>query len=389
MAKRIAWDYIKDYGGPLQPKGAKPNESELRIDLLSTSGTAARIFLAGADNPDSLRGIYLDGAVIDESPLIPSYISTQILLPALSDRGGWLVHAGTPRGKNHFYDTYQNSRKDPAWYSLFLPASQSGIIPEEELTQLRQQMGDDEYMQEMECSFSALSKGQILFREITTARQEGRIGPHIEPASPRLSPVIATSDIGFRDTAAFWLWQIVPGGFRLISYISHTGLDAQDWIDLLSKLPLPPSTVYLPHDARARTFATKNSAQEQFITCKKFKVHIIPKTSILDRINAARTILPFCEFVEPATTPGISALEDWQYEYNPETELYSQNPDKTWGIHGSDSFSYGAQVLAYHIDEARSMRARKSRPPEVQGAHHIFTLDDLHKQEEPRRDYAF
>ena len=58
QSKRIAWDYLVNYTRPL---GAKVNIAELRVDFMGR-----RISLYGADNPDSLRGIYLDGAVIDE-----------------------------------------------------------------------------------------------------------------------------------------------------------------------------------------------------------------------------------------------------------------------------------------------------------------------------------
>lgn len=394
MAKRIAWDYVKDYGAPLQPKGSRPNESELRIDLYSVGGSTARVFLAGADNPDSLRGIYLDGAVVDESALIPPYITSQILLPALSDRKGWLVHAGTPKGKNHFYDTYQRAVIDPSWFTMFLPASKSGIIDDEELANLKKQMGPDEYEQELECSFSATSKGQILFKDVTAARNEGRIHESLKPLSAPLSPVIATADIGFSDTAAFWLWQITPGGFRLIGYIAHSGLEAQDWIDLLLKLPIPPSTVYLPHDAKARTFATRHSAHEQFIRVKDFITHVIPKTSILDRVNAARAIMPFCEFAEGemGVKQGVNALEEWQYEWNPDTQVYSLNPLHNWASHGSDAFSYGAQVLSYHVKEAQRMRAKLGvvkKVGEPQGANYAFNLEQLHDNISPRNDYAY
>ena len=389
QAKRIAWDYIKDYGAPLMPKGSKPNESELKVEILSTSGTPARIFLAGADNPDSLRGIYLDGVVVDESPLIPPWVTTQILMPALSDRGGWLVHAGTPKGKNHFYKTYLAALADPKnWFTMLLKASESGIIPPEELALLKASMPADEYEQEYECSFTATSKGQILFKDIMAARAENRIGPHIQPLPLRYSLVIAVFDIGFSDTAACWLWQLTPTGFRLIRYIAHTGLEAQDWIDVLLDLPFVPSTVYLPHDGKARTFATKNSAHEQFIRArnklgrKPWNCHIVPRSAIHDRINAARAILPYCEFceAEPGVAAGLEALQEWTFEWNEDLQVFSDAPKHDWASHGSDAFSYAAQVLGYHIAEAKKMqeKQRTAASPLLTTANYQFHLEQLH-----------
>lgn len=390
QAKRIAWDYIKDYGGPLQPKGTRPNESELKIEIMSTSGTPARVFLAGADNPDSLRGIYLDGCVIDESALIAPHVTTQIIMPALSDRLGWLVHAGTPKGKNHFYETYQKALKDPKeWFTMMLRASESGIIPPEELARLRANMPPDEYEQEYECSFTATSKGAILFKDIVTARNEKRIGPEIVPLPAKYSVTIAVFDIGFHDTAACWLWQITPHGFRLIRYIEHVGLEAQDWIDILLKLPLIPSTVYLPHDGKTRTFSTRHSAQEQFLRAKKkdgtkaWACHIVPRSAIHDRINAARAVMPFCEFCEgePGMVEGIHALEEWTFEWNIDLQIFSQTPKHDWACHGSDAFSYGAQVLGYHIAQAAKVREQQKRSasPLLSRATHTFHLEQLHE----------
>lgn len=393
QAKRIAWDYLKDYGGPLQAKGTKPNESELKIEIMSSSGTPARIFLAGADNPDSLRGIYLDGCVQDEDALIAPNVHTQIILPALSDRQGWLVKAGTPKGKNHFYKTYEYARAHPdEWFTMFLPASISGIIPPEELATLRRNMPADEYEQEYECSFTALTKGQILFKEVMAARNESRVGSHISPLPTRYALVIAVFDIGFADTAVCWLWQLTPSGFRLIRCIMHTGMEAQDWIDILLKLPQPPKTVYLPHDAKARTFATKNSAQAQFMACRQFNTHIVPRSSIHDRINAARAIMPFCEFCEgepgvgkPDTGQehsGLEGLQEWQYEWNEELQVYSQNPLHNWASHIGDSFSYGAQVLGYHVAEAAKIREQRRNMANsglLTPANYAFNLEQLHE----------
>ena len=60
QAKQVAWDYLKDFC--LRVPGATANEAELRIDLPNE----ARIQVFGADNYDALRGIYLDGVILDE-----------------------------------------------------------------------------------------------------------------------------------------------------------------------------------------------------------------------------------------------------------------------------------------------------------------------------------
>ena len=59
QAKATAWDYCQFYSRPIPH--VEVNQAELRIDY--PNGGQSRIY--GADNPDSLRGLYLDRAVLD------------------------------------------------------------------------------------------------------------------------------------------------------------------------------------------------------------------------------------------------------------------------------------------------------------------------------------
>jgi len=97
QAKSIAWDYLKEYSRPIP--GIKINESELRIDYPN----GARIQLYGCDSPDALRGIYLDGAILDEYAQMPRNLFGEVIRPALSDRTGWAIFIGTPKGHNAFH----------------------------------------------------------------------------------------------------------------------------------------------------------------------------------------------------------------------------------------------------------------------------------------------
>jgi phage terminase large subunit len=65
----------------------KYNETELRADFFNGS----RIQLLSSENPDSIRGIYLDGAVIDEASQVSRELVDEVIRPALSDRKGWII----------------------------------------------------------------------------------------------------------------------------------------------------------------------------------------------------------------------------------------------------------------------------------------------------------
>ena len=97
QAKSIAWDYLLRYSQPLY---RKHNQSELWVELVNGS----RIRLFGADNPDALRGMYLDGVILDEYADMKPSVWGSVLRPLLSDRAGWAVFIGTPKGHNAFYD---------------------------------------------------------------------------------------------------------------------------------------------------------------------------------------------------------------------------------------------------------------------------------------------
>ncbi|HEY6021428.1 MAG TPA: hypothetical protein VIY48_16435, partial [Candidatus Paceibacterota bacterium] len=87
QTKSVAWDYLTRAAGPLFEYGAKANQSELRIDY--PNGSQVRLF--GADNYDALRGLRLDGVVLDEFADIDPRAWTEVIRPALSDRRGFAV----------------------------------------------------------------------------------------------------------------------------------------------------------------------------------------------------------------------------------------------------------------------------------------------------------
>ena len=137
QAKDIAWTYLKEFTRDIP--GMKYYESDLRADF----PTGARIKLFGAENPDRMRGIYVDVAVIDEYASMSPTIWTDVLRPALSDRQGKAIFLGTPKGQDSFYDLWTYALAHPEeWFALMLKASDTGILSPKELLDSYSLMGE-------------------------------------------------------------------------------------------------------------------------------------------------------------------------------------------------------------------------------------------------------
>ena len=161
QAKMIAWDYLKRYTAPIP--GITVNETELWVKLPN----GARLWVAGADNPDALRGTYADGVVLDEYAQIKPDVFSEIIRPMLLSREGWVVFMGTPKGQNAFYELFnyaqRNSKTEPAtWWAGLFRADESGVISSQELERIRQETPPNIFRQEYLCDFSASAENVLI-----------------------------------------------------------------------------------------------------------------------------------------------------------------------------------------------------------------------------------
>lgn len=164
QAKAVAWDYLKHYTAPVA--NVKINESELSVTVPSASGSA-RIRIFGADNPDALRGLYFDGVVLDEVAQMKTEVWEEIIQPALSDRKGFAVFIGTPKGINLFssiwhHATAEQAAGNPEWGALRYPCTETGALDADEIERLRQELSDNKFRQEMLCDFTASSDDVLI-----------------------------------------------------------------------------------------------------------------------------------------------------------------------------------------------------------------------------------
>ena len=164
QAKVVAWDYLKHYSAPLP--GRTVNESELCITVPSNGG-GSRVRIFGADNPDALRGLYFDGVILDEVAQMKSDVWEEVIRPALSDRSGWALFIGTPKGINLFSEMYYRALRLQAegnaeWAALCFPVTETNVIPEKEVTKVRREQSDNKFRQEYLCDFTASTDDTLI-----------------------------------------------------------------------------------------------------------------------------------------------------------------------------------------------------------------------------------
>lgn len=346
QSKRIAWDYLLEYTRPL---GGKANIAELRVDFMGR-----RISLYGADNPDSLRGIYLDGCVLDEIGNINPTLFTEIVRPALSDRLGYCVAMGTPKGQNHFKDLRDRGQKHDGWELLEFKASDTKLVNADELKSAYKEMGEDKYSQEFECSFSAPVEGSYYSSIINGLEEKGRM---VNIDVDGLARTYTGWDLGMSDSTSIWVAQLVNKEVRLVDFVENHGVGLDYYVNWLKENDWMHATHILPHDVVVRELGTGKSRKEM-LEDAGLAITVADKLTIMDGIQAARRLLPRCWF-DPKVKDGLDALKNYRRVYDEKRSVFHDRPLHDWASHASDAFRY----LAVGLDE--SPMEAWSKPLEV------------------------
>jgi hypothetical protein len=370
QAKKVAWQYLKDLTKPLWAK--PPNESELKIVIHNgRPGDHSTIYCGGADNPDSLRGLYLDAVVLDEVGQMRPSTWYSVVRPALSDRQGSAIWAGTPAGKNFFWQLREEARLNPGTHLLLeLPASKTGILPEEELRDAKAQMTEETYAIEYEVSFDAAVPGAYYAKQVGEAYEAGRVGDCPRDADFAVDLV---ADLGFTDSCSWWGWQTTPDGYRVVEFYESDGQAIGHYIEWVKSRPYKVGTVWLPHDAKAKSLQTGKSIIEQFLAAG-ITPRLVPELSLQDGIEAARIVLPKCWFDEKATYDGIEHLRGYMREWDEKTQTFRNRPKHDQHSHAADAFRYLA--LAARPISGKLSRGDATIAPRG-GQTYRFCLEDV------------
>lgn len=365
QARSIAWDYIKEFTRDI------PDMKYYETDLRCEFPNGARIQLTGAENFEVIRGNYIDGCVMDEFGNMNPLAWREVIRPAMSDRmidgkpSGWVIILGTPNGKNHFFDIYREAQSKDSWLARTYAVSETKLIPEGELEDARSTMGEEEYLQEFECSWQAAVRGSYYGTEVSRVFKDGRV---LNIPLARQLPVDISFDLGMDDATSLWFSQSVGNELRLIRYHEWTNTPL---LDILDELRRPPFDQYrygecwLPHDAEVRSMNDGITRTETIEASNMFQeVTVTTRIPVADGINAVRQLLPRCYFDKNNAMGGLDCLDNYSKKYDPKTGVYKDTPNHNKFSNGADSFRYMA--INYHpslgdIQERATVRCYKSR----------------------------
>lgn len=352
QAKDIAWQYLKEYA--LVVPGAQAHESELRVDFPN----GGRVRLYGAENYDRLRGLYLDGVVLDEPADMDPRVFPEVVRPALSDRKGFGAWIGTPKGHNHFHDVWRQSTGDPDWFSLSLKASETGILSQPELNDARRSMTADQFEQEYECSFEAAILGAYYGTLMREAEEAGRIG---RVPYDRHVRVHTAWDLGVEDATAIWFIQRCGLELHVVDYYEASGVGLDHYVDVLRQRReehrFQWGSHFLPHDIQARELSTGKSRLETLGSLGLDSIEVVPIHHVQDGINATRRILERCWFDAERCERGIEALKQYRTEYDEKRKVFRPKPLHDWTSHAADAL----RIFAAQHDDAPTIRNDRYR----------------------------
>jgi phage terminase large subunit len=314
--------------------GTQVRRSEMAIRLPNGGTWQA----GGADNPDSWRGGHADEIIVDEFDDTPQSMVPLVLEPMLADRNGSLVRSGTPKGRGVLQAAYDKARLLPGYSRYLLDYKMTGALSDEVIERLKLEMSDEEFNQEMCCSFASPNSGSYYGKLMDDCEREGRITS--VPHDPALK-VWTSWDIGIDDSTAIWFAQITRGGeWHLVDYLEDSGAGFDHYARLLSQRQYVFEKHILPHDAKARELGSGRSRIETLHSLGVRPTRVLEQSGVADGINAVRMALPRCWFDAEKCAKGIKALRSYHREWNEGAQAWKASPVHDHASHGSDSFRY-------------------------------------------------
>lgn len=332
QTKDLIWGYLKHYTGPIP--GVLISEGDLQVTL--PNGATITLY-GGAAAFERMRGLYFDGIVLDEFPLLNPTVLSTVVRPCLADYRGWCIVSGTSNGDDHFHELKKRAEKDPdnAWDIFVIPVNTTDALHPDEVKEMTKDMSPEEYAREMLCSFDAPIEGAYYGDKINELQMLGRITgvPH-DPSAQ----VFTWWDLGIHDATSIWFIQRVGREIHAIDHLKEVGKGLDYYAKVLREKPYVYALHVLPHDIKARELGTGRSRFEVLSELLDADIFVCPVHRVDDGINAVRSVLPMMWFDKDKTADGLSSLKNY-------SRGKTGNPLHNWASHDADSFRTGCFAI--------------------------------------------
>jgi phage terminase large subunit len=397
QARKVIWDGMTNDGHRFIDNAFPPgfivrrNATEMLLELANGS-----IFqLVGSDNYDSLVGSNPVGVTFSEFALSKP-AAWNYIRPILAMNGGWAVFNTTPRGRNHAFDLWETANKpESGWFTQKVSVYDSNLrypsarepgkllTPDEMMDEERRNGMPDPFIRsEYLCDWNAAMVGSVWGDLLEELAERG--GEQLWDYER--DGVFTAWDLGQADATAIWFFRVRDAGIEFIDHYEARGQPLSHYADLIDSKGYRYVKHWLPHDAVARTLASRVSVLDQLgARFGRSKVAICPRLALLDGIQAARWLLQQDEtrFHRERCKAGLDAIRQYHYEYDDDTKMYGVKPEHDWSSHTADAFRYAAVVS--RLSGIFKPRAPKPKiyVPEPVGP--VVTLDALWADHEKRR----
>ena len=319
---------------------SRKNDTEMKIELINGS----IIQIIWSDNVDSIVWTNPIWIVFSEYSL-QSPVVWDFLRPILAENGGRAIFNFTPRWDNHAKELLDMAKENDQRLVSIQTVEDTKAISDEVLNAERQEIiqknGNDAiFQQEYYCSFDAWINGSY-YAEILSQLENNWQRTKV-PYDPALD-VYTVRDLGINDSTAIWFFQIMWREIRVIDHYENNWEWLSHYVGILKEKGYRYWTVWLPHDAQARSLQTWKTVEEKMYEYGFNDVQIVPKLSVLDWINSARAILPRCYFDKEKTERGRKCLKNYHKEFDEKRTSFKW-PEHDRSSHSSDAFRYLAVV---------------------------------------------
>lgn len=347
QTRRNVWEYLIHYASAIP--GTIINRANYEITLPNK----ALVYIDGADNPDALRGGYLDGCVLDEFQDMKPIALDTVILPMLGDYKGWLTVTGTSKGKNQLYRVIYGDEEegivgavdDKEWFWDIIPFTGSTWGDEEEVVRMKGKMSDTKFQQEYECSFDVPIQGSVYGKLMADAKERTVPIPY-NPASP----VFTVWDLGYADTLSIGFFQVIGREPRCIDYYENNLEAIGHYVEVVKERKYNYEVHVLPHDAGHKSLRTGKTLTKQLeemgLGVEGKTLIVLPPDAVAAGIELVRMLIPQLWFDIHKTKQLVKALEEYQFTWDEVLKVYSDTPLHNWASHPADMVRYAATYLA-------------------------------------------